>query len=111
MLLETINDILEDFQVTLDVVRNEITDVSPRVNLIMRRMANQAPVGGAIPINRLKIPKLKPFCGARDTKILENLIFDLEQHFKATNTIAKEAKVTLVMIHLLLELYPKTHSL
>ncbi|TYK22097.1 reverse transcriptase [Cucumis melo var. makuwa] len=31
---------------------------------------------------------------------LENYIFDLEQYFKATNTVTEEAKVTLAMMHL-----------
>ncbi|TYK14924.1 uncharacterized protein E5676_scaffold1623G00170 [Cucumis melo var. makuwa] len=36
-----INDMSEDFQATLDVVRNEIADVNTRLNLTMRAMANQ----------------------------------------------------------------------
>ncbi|KAA0054437.1 uncharacterized protein E6C27_scaffold24G001940 [Cucumis melo var. makuwa] len=43
-LLEMINDMLEDFLATLDVVRNEITDVNARLNLTMRATANKAPV-------------------------------------------------------------------
>ncbi|TYK08452.1 uncharacterized protein E5676_scaffold654G00680 [Cucumis melo var. makuwa] len=98
-LLEMINGMSEDFRVTLDVVRNEIADVNARLNLTMRAMANQAPAGGAISVSRVKIPEPKPFCGARDAKALENYIFDLEQYFKATNTV-KEAKLTLAMMHL-----------
>ncbi|KAA0035567.1 reverse transcriptase [Cucumis melo var. makuwa] len=48
-LLEMINNMSEDFQVTLDVVRNEITDVNARLNLTVRAMTNQAPAGGKIP--------------------------------------------------------------
>ncbi|TYK19196.1 hypothetical protein E5676_scaffold522G001330 [Cucumis melo var. makuwa] len=66
----------------------------------MRAMANQPPAGGAIPVSRVKIPEPKPFCGARDAKALENYIFDLEQYFRATNTVIEEAKVTLAMMHL-----------
>ncbi|KAA0032574.1 uncharacterized protein E5676_scaffold284G00510 [Cucumis melo var. makuwa] len=66
----------------------------------MRAMANQAPAGGVILISRVKIPKPKPFCGARDAKALENYTFDLEQYFKATNTVTEEAKVTLATMHL-----------
>ncbi|TYK06420.1 uncharacterized protein E5676_scaffold163G001230 [Cucumis melo var. makuwa] len=43
ILLEMINDMSEDFRVTLDVVRNEIADVNARLNLTMRAMTNQAP--------------------------------------------------------------------
>ncbi|TYK27261.1 uncharacterized protein E5676_scaffold244G00280 [Cucumis melo var. makuwa] len=68
-LLKLINGMSEDFPVTLDVVRNEIADVNARLNLTMRAMANQAPAGGAISVSRVKIPKLKPFCGARDAKV------------------------------------------
>ncbi|TYK28468.1 uncharacterized protein E5676_scaffold629G001010 [Cucumis melo var. makuwa] len=99
-LLEMINDMSEDFRVTFDVVRNEIADVNARLNLMMRAMANQAPTGGAISVSRVKIPEPKPFCVARDAKALENYIFDLEQYFKATNTVTEEAKVTLATMHL-----------
>ncbi|TYJ96653.1 9-cis-epoxycarotenoid dioxygenase NCED6 [Cucumis melo var. makuwa] len=69
-LLEMINDMSEDFRVTLDVVRNEIADVNARLSLTM------------------------------DAKALENYFFDLEQYFKATNTVIEEAKVTLATMHL-----------
>ena len=51
-------------------------------------------------MGRIKVPEPKPLCGARDAKALENFIFDVEQHFKATNTITEEAKVTLATMHL-----------
>ncbi|KAA0061261.1 senescence-specific cysteine protease sag39 [Cucumis melo var. makuwa] len=98
--LEMINDMLEDFRATLDIVRNEIEDVNTRLSLLMRGMANQAPVGGAIPVSGVNILKLKPFCKARDAKALENFIFDLEKYFKAINTVTKEVKVTLATMHL-----------
>ncbi|KAA0056664.1 senescence-specific cysteine protease sag39 [Cucumis melo var. makuwa] len=85
---------------TLDVVRNEIVDVNARPNFTVRAIANQAPVGGAIPISRIKIPKPKPFCEARDARALENYIFYLEQYFRATNMVSEEAKVTLMTMHL-----------
>ncbi|KAA0065526.1 uncharacterized protein E6C27_scaffold638G00290 [Cucumis melo var. makuwa] len=99
-LLEMINGMSEDFRVTLDVVRNEIADVSARLSLTMRAMASQAPAGGAISVSKVKVPEPKPFCGARYAKALENYIFDLEQYFKATNTVAEETKVTLATMHL-----------
>ena len=49
-MLEMINDMTEDFQVTLDVVRNEIAEVNMKVNLTMQALANQAPTGGEIPV-------------------------------------------------------------
>ncbi|KAA0054055.1 senescence-specific cysteine protease sag39 [Cucumis melo var. makuwa] len=66
----------------------------------MRAMANQAPAEGAIPVSRVKNPEPKPFCGARDAKALQNYIFDLEQYFRATNTVTEEAKVTLATMYL-----------
>ncbi|KAA0051479.1 uncharacterized protein E6C27_scaffold55G002480 [Cucumis melo var. makuwa] len=99
-LLEMINGMSEDFRVTLDVVRNEIADVNARLSLTMRAMASQAPAGGVISVSKVKVPKPKPFCGVRDAKALENYIFDLEQYFKATNTVTEEAKVTLATMHL-----------
>ncbi|TYK09914.1 uncharacterized protein E5676_scaffold16G00270 [Cucumis melo var. makuwa] len=99
-LLEIINGMLEDFRATLNVVRNEIADVNTRLSLTMRAMANQVPVGGTVPVTKVKVPEPKPFCGARDAKALENFIFDLEQYFKATNTVTEEAKVTLTTMYL-----------
>ncbi|TYK02461.1 uncharacterized protein E5676_scaffold1738G00820 [Cucumis melo var. makuwa] len=99
-LLEMINDMSEDFRATLDVIRNEIVDANTRLNLTMRAMANQVPVGGAVSVTKVKVSEPKPFCGVRDAKALENFIFDLEQYFKATNTVTEEAKVTLTTMHL-----------
>ncbi|KAA0062302.1 uncharacterized protein E5676_scaffold313G003310 [Cucumis melo var. makuwa] len=99
-LLEMMNDMFEDFRATLDVVRNEIADMNARLDLTIRAMENQALAGGAIPVSIVKIPKPKPFCGARDVKALENYIFDLEQYFRVTNTVTEEAKVTLATMHL-----------
>ncbi|TYK15074.1 uncharacterized protein E5676_scaffold45G001270 [Cucumis melo var. makuwa] len=62
-------------------------------------MSNQAPTEEAISVSRVKISEPKPFYGARDAKALENYIFDLEQYFRATNTVTEEAKVTLAMMH------------
>ena len=72
ILLEMINDMSKDFQAAFDVVRNKITNVSTKVYLTL---TNQAPVGGAIPVSIIKIPKPKPFYEARDAKTLENFIF------------------------------------
>ncbi|KAA0050187.1 uncharacterized protein E5676_scaffold180G001240 [Cucumis melo var. makuwa] len=72
-LLEMINDMSKDFLATLDVVKNEVADVNTRLNLTMRVIANQALVGGAIPVSK---------------------------YFKATNTVTEEANVTLAMRHL-----------
>ncbi|KAA0042380.1 uncharacterized protein E6C27_scaffold795G001000 [Cucumis melo var. makuwa] len=66
----------------------------------MRAMANQVSVGGAVLVTKVKVPEPKPFCGVRDAKALENFIFDLEQYFKATNTVTEEAKVTLATMYL-----------
>ncbi|KAA0055009.1 uncharacterized protein E6C27_scaffold43052G001620 [Cucumis melo var. makuwa] len=99
-LLEMINGLSEDFRATLDVVRSEIADVNTRLSLTMRAMTNQAPVGGAVPVTKVKVPEPKPFCGVRDAKALENFTFDLEKYFKATNTITEEAKMTFATMYL-----------
>ncbi|KAA0052177.1 uncharacterized protein E6C27_scaffold1589G00480 [Cucumis melo var. makuwa] len=99
-LLKMINGMLEDFRATLDVVRNEIAYVNTRLSLTMRAMANQVPVGGVVPVFKVKIPELKPLCGVRDAKALKNFIFNLERYFKATNTVTEETKVTLATMYL-----------
>ncbi|KAA0036720.1 reverse transcriptase [Cucumis melo var. makuwa] len=73
-LLEMIHDMSEDFRATLDVFRNKIADVNTRLNLTMRAMANQVPVGWAVPITKVKVSEPKPFYGVRDAKALENFI-------------------------------------
>ena len=77
---------LEDSSATLDVVRNEITDMNTRPNLIM-------PVRGIIPISKIKISEPNPLYGVTNAKALEN-------YFKATSTVTEEVKVTLPMMHL-----------
>ncbi|KAA0033567.1 hypothetical protein E6C27_scaffold2458G00030 [Cucumis melo var. makuwa] len=99
-LLKMINGMLEDFRATLDVVRNEIAYVNTILSLTMRAMANQVPVGGVVPVFKVKVPELKPLCGVRDAKALKNFIFNLEQYFKATNTVTEETKVTLATMYL-----------
>ena len=99
-MLAMINNMTENFLATLDVVRNKIVEVNMKVNLTMQAIVNQAPAGGAISVGRIKIPKPKPLCRARDMKALENFIFDMEQYFKATNTVTEEAKVTLAIMYL-----------
>ncbi|XP_038890158.1 uncharacterized protein LOC120079815 [Benincasa hispida] len=96
-----VTDLSEDFRSALDVVRAEIADVRARVNLTIRAVGNQAPPGGAVAVSRIKIPEPKPFCGVREAKALENFIFDLEQYFKATNTVTEESKVTIATMHLI----------
>ncbi|KAA0056134.1 uncharacterized protein E6C27_scaffold697G00140 [Cucumis melo var. makuwa] len=99
-IFEKTDTIDADFRATLDVIKNEIADVNTRLNLTMRAMANQVPVGGAVPVTKVKVLEPKPFCGVRDAKALENFIFDLEQYFKAINTIIEEVKVTLATMYL-----------
>ncbi|KAA0033954.1 senescence-specific cysteine protease sag39 [Cucumis melo var. makuwa] len=96
-----INDMWKNFRAALDIISNEIAYVNMRLNLTMRAMTNQAPTGGEILVSKVKIPEPKPFYRARDAKALENFIFDLEQYFKATNTVTEEAKVTFATMHLL----------
>ncbi|KAA0043028.1 senescence-specific cysteine protease sag39 [Cucumis melo var. makuwa] len=77
----------------------EHVDVNTRVNLTMQVMVNQVSVSGAISVNRIKILEPKPFRMARYAKALEN-IFDIEQYFKATNTVTIKAKVMLATMHI-----------
>ncbi|KAA0065490.1 uncharacterized protein E5676_scaffold76G00370 [Cucumis melo var. makuwa] len=44
-----INNMSKDFRAALNVVRNEIADVSTKVKLTVRAMANRATIGVAIP--------------------------------------------------------------
>ena len=99
-MMKVIDNMTEDLQATLDVVRNEIIEVNTKVNLRMRALANQALTGEAITVGKIKISEPKPFCGTKDANALKNFIFDFEEYFKATNTVMEEAKVTLATMHL-----------
>lgn len=42
----------------------------------------------------------KPLYGARDAKAMKNFLFYLEKYSRAKNTVTKESKITLMMMHL-----------
>ncbi|KAA0067455.1 senescence-specific cysteine protease sag39 [Cucumis melo var. makuwa] len=91
-LLEMINGMSEDFRATFDVVRKKITNVNTRLNLTMRAMANQVPVGGAVRVTKVKVLEPKPFYGVRDAKALENFIFDIDSTSRPQTQSPKKPK-------------------
>ena len=72
---------------------------------VLRRMVSvigtdQAAAGGSgSDFTKIKVPEPKTFSGARDTKALENFMWDMDQYFKAART-PEEQKVTLVSMYL-----------
>ncbi|KAA0025392.1 uncharacterized protein E6C27_scaffold1220G00220 [Cucumis melo var. makuwa] len=103
--LESRLDEISEKTDTIDAVAGRveglpIQELLARVDTLETNITAESPARGAISVSRVKIPEPKPFCGARDAKALENYIFDLEQYFKATNTITEETKVTLATMHL-----------
>ena len=99
-IIKMVSDLSDDLKEALGVVRIEVADLSAILNLTTRVVGDQTPSEGIAWFNKIKVSESKPFYEVRDAKILEKFIFDLEQYFWATNTMAEEAKVMLVTMHL-----------
>ena len=95
-----VTELFEDVKAALDVVRVEMSDISAKVNVVVRAVENLDPARRTTRPNKVKLPEPKPFSGARDAKSLENYIFDLEQYFKATDTETEEEKIIVATMHL-----------
>ncbi|XP_022981546.1 uncharacterized protein LOC111480631 [Cucurbita maxima] len=99
-IVQMVSEMSKGLRATIGVVKAEVADLNTKLNLTTRAVGNQTPVGGVIQYIKLKVPEPKPFCGDRDAKALENFIFDFEQYFRATNTVAEEMKVTVATMYL-----------
>jgi hypothetical protein len=65
---------------------------------VLKRAISGIPMGGEAP--KLKVPKPKPFTGARSAKELKNFPWDMEQYFQAA-CIPKEECVTITTMYLI----------
>ncbi|KAG8383794.1 hypothetical protein BUALT_Bualt04G0050700 [Buddleja alternifolia] len=88
----------EDLGVLTDVVDLKIDVINTKLSVLKRV------VGGSKPDERpssskLKVPDPKPFGGARDTKELENFLWDMETYFLAEK-ISDSEKVLITSMYL-----------
>ncbi|KAG8374924.1 hypothetical protein BUALT_Bualt10G0046200 [Buddleja alternifolia] len=88
----------EDLGMLTDVVDLKIDVINTELSVLKRAM------GGSMPNERpssskLKVPDLKPFCGARDAKELENFLWDMETYFQAAK-ISDLEKVSITNMYL-----------
>ena len=86
-----VSGLSEDFRDSLRMVIAEVANLNTKLNPTMRAVGDQTPTGVVARFNKIKVPELKPLCGVRDAKALEN---------RAVNTVTEEVKETLATMHL-----------
>ena len=78
-LQETISDVVDDCSSSIETIKNEVDELSVKLNLTIQAVGNQpAPIPGGIEFTRAKVPKPRHYRGARDTEEVENFLFDME---------------------------------
>ena len=83
--------------VDLSKIRKDHTDLREEFAML-RRVVNIAGEGGE-KRPKLKVPELKSFAGVRNSKELENFLWDMEQYFVAAHVPDTE-KVTITSMYL-----------
>ena len=63
VLFHMVTKLSEDVKATLDVVKTEMEDISARVNLAIRAVENQTPIGRTTRPNKVKVSKPIPSLG------------------------------------------------
>ncbi|KAK3014253.1 hypothetical protein RJ639_008469 [Escallonia herrerae] len=78
---------------------SKFQELQDRVELLSRAVVN-TPAGGAEHSSRPRVPEPKSYGGARDTKELENFLFDVEQYFRAIRVDSEATKVSMAAMYL-----------
>ncbi|XP_070011357.1 uncharacterized protein [Nicotiana sylvestris] len=89
-------------QQTIDDLTDKFNVVNAALQGLLRGGGNQIE-GSANPAfvtQKLKIPELKPYSGARNAKEVENFIFDIEQYFDVVGGLEEAKKVTTAAMYL-----------
>ncbi|KAA0038224.1 reverse transcriptase [Cucumis melo var. makuwa] len=81
-----------DFRATIETIKVEMFEMKMQVNLTMQAVGNQTPNQVYNVSSRLKILEHKAFNENSDAKELENLIFDMEQYFKASGSNSEKPR-------------------
>ncbi|KAK3018914.1 hypothetical protein RJ639_005119 [Escallonia herrerae] len=78
---------------------SKFQELQDRVELLSRAVVN-TPVGGTEHSSRPRVPEPKSYRGARDAKVLENFLFDIEQYFRAIRVDSEATKVSMAAMYL-----------
>ena len=96
-----INDVVDDFRSSFEAIRHKVGELSVKLNLTIGAVGNQlVPVPWGIEFTREDMPEPRHYGGARDTKEVENFLFDMEQYIWAVRAGSKDLKVLMVTMHL-----------
>jgi peptidoglycan hydrolase CwlO-like protein len=74
---------MEGLSEGMESLQDEVKDLSARMETkqaVLKRAIGGMPINGEAP-SKLKVPKPKPFVGAKSAKELENFLWDMEQYF------------------------------
>ena len=100
-MMSLFNGLADEFRTTIDAIQEKMAAMNTRIGVTMKVVNNVTARQTNTGSNKLKFPDPKPFKGNRDTKELENFIFDVEQYFKATTACTDDIKVTVASMHLI----------
>ena len=98
-LSDTLNTLSEETKDAMSIIEREFEELKAQVSVLqmaMGRVSSSSMDRG----KRAKVPKPRCYEGARDTKELENFLFDIEQYFRVVHTDSKEDKVAMVAMYL-----------
>ena len=83
-----------------DLMRDQMQKMSNEITILKRAVAGGASSGSLNNHSKFKVPEPKSFGGSRNTKVLENFLWDMEQYFKASH-ISENEIVTINGMYLL----------
>ena len=90
--------VMEDLTSLTDVMKENFKNVEDEMALLKRVVV--APSGQIEgPASKIKVPKPKCFNGSRNSKELENFLWDMEQYFRAARIFASD-QVTITSMYL-----------
>ena len=97
----TINDMVDDYRSLVEAIRYEVEELSAKLKLTIRVVSIQlVPAPEGIELTRAKVSEHRHYGGTRDTKEVENFLFDMEQYFRAVRAESEDLKVSLATIYL-----------
>ena len=92
---ETLETLTEDAKEAIQSLQQAVRAVDGKID----ELANRSGPGG-MAFGRTKIPEPKPFSGARDSKVIDNFLFDLEIYFEATKIDTDEQRVKVAPMYI-----------
>uniref|UniRef100_A0A803Q167 Retrotransposon gag domain-containing protein n=1 Tax=Cannabis sativa TaxID=3483 RepID=A0A803Q167_CANSA len=100
-LKDSLSDTTEDCHASITDLWEELVRMSTKRNLtiIAAKQANTR-VNGGMEYGHLRAPEPIFYGGARDAKVLQNFLFDMEQYFRVVQTDSEEEKVAMATMYL-----------